>query len=285
MTPLRQRMIEDMELRHLTSGTIEAYIRRVAAFARHYGRSPEALGYEDVRSYLVHLVQQEHVCWSVYNQSLCALRFLYTVTLGREGVVERIRYPRREKRFPVVLSLEEVSRLFAATSDVKHRALLMTTYAAGLRASEVVALRVADIDSQRMLLHVRQGKGRKDRSVMLSPRLLAELRHYWKVVRPVDWLFPGQIAGRPLDRNSVYRICVRGGRAAGLKKRVTVHTLRHSFATHLLEGGTDIRIIQALLGHRHLKTTTIYTQVSPTLIGATTSPLDRLDPLCGAFRP
>lgn len=284
MTPLRQRMIEDMRLRHLTSGTIEAYIRRVAAFARHYGLSPEALGYEDVRAYLLHLVQQEHVCWSVYNQSLCALRFLYTVTLGREGVVERIRYPRRPKRFPVVLSLDEVSRLFAAVSDVKHRAILMTTYAAGLRVSEVVALRVADIDSQRMLLHVHQGKGRKDRSVMLSPRLLAELRHYWKVMRPANWLFPGQITGRPLDRNSVYRICVRAGRAAGLKKRVTVHTLRHSFATHLLEGGTDIRIIQALLGHRHLKTTTIYTQVSPTLIGATTSPLDRLDPLCGAFR-
>ena len=284
-TPLRQRMIEDMRLRNLAPRTIEVYVSRVATFARHFGRSPEALGRDEVRAYLLHLVQEKHACWSTYNQTVAGLRFLYEVTLGREGVLVHIACPKQPKKLPVVLSLEEVTRFFAAIVGLKHRAILMTAYAAGLRISEVVALRVDDIDSQRMVLRVRQAKGRKDRYVMLSPRLLAVLREYWKVARPADWLFPGDVPGRPLTVGTVHRICAQASRAAGLGKHVTVHTLRHSFATHLLEAGTDIRTIQVLLGHRNLKTTAIYTHVSPTALETTRSPLDRLGPLPGEPHP
>jgi integrase/recombinase XerD len=285
MTKLRRRMIEDMELRNLAPKTIEVYVQRVAAFARHYGRSPEALGPDEVRSYLIHLVQERHVSWSYYNQTVAALRFLYEVTLERQGVLQRIRCPKLPKKLPTVLSPDEVTRVFAAVASVKHRAILMTAYAAGLRVSEVATLRVDDIDSGRMVLRVRQGKGRKDRYVMLSPRLLAVLREYWKAARPSDWLFPGDVPGRPLTEASVQRVCVRAARDAGLDKHVTVHTLRHSFATHLLEAGTDIRTIQVLLGHRNLKTTAIYTHVSQAAVEATQSPLDRLAALPGEPRP
>ena len=285
MTPLRRRMIDDMQLRNLAPRTIKAYVSRVGTFARHFGRSPEALGPDDVRAYLLHLVQEKHVSWTVYNQTVAALRFLYEVTLERPGVLQRIRCPRQPKRLPVVLSLEETARFFAAILGLKHRAILMTAYAAGLRISEVVALRLEDIDSQRMVLRVRQGKGRRDRNVMPSPRLLALLRDYWRLARPADWLFPGDVPGRPITAGSVHGICAQAARAAGLGKHVTVHTLRHSFATHLLEAGTDIRTIQVLLGHRNLKTTAIYTHVSPTAVEATRSPLDRLAPLPGESQP
>jgi len=285
MTPLRRRMIEDLKLRNLAPRTIQSYVSRVASFARHFGRSPEDLGRDDVRAYLLHLVREKHVCWSTYNQTVAGLRFLYEVTLGRQGVLVRIACPKQPKKLPVVLSLDEVARLFAAVVGLKHRAILMTAYAAGLRISEVVALRVDDIDSQRMVLRVRQGKGRRDRYVMLSPRLLALLRAYWKAARPTEWLFPGDIPGRPLTASTVYRVCVQAARDAGLGKHVTVHTLRHSFATHLLESGTDIRTIQVLLGHRNLKTTAVYTHVSPVAVEATRSPLDRLGPLPGEPHP
>jgi site-specific recombinase XerD len=279
MTPLRRRMIEDMQLRNFSPHTIRAYVDRIAQFARHFGKSPALLGPAEVRSYLVHLVQQRRVSWSHYNQTVAALRFLYRVTLGREEALPRIPCPRQPKRLPVVLSPEEVIRFFRAVPGLKHRALLMTAYAAGLRISEVVALRVEDIDSHRMVIRVRQGKGRKDRYVMLSTRLLEILRHYWKAARPSDWLFPGQIPGRPITVGSVHGICAEASRAADLGKHVTVHTLRHSFATHLLEAGTDIRTIQLLLGHRNLKSTALYTHVAPAALEATQSPLDRLDPL------
>jgi integrase/recombinase XerD len=285
MTPLRQRMIEDLKLRNLAPRTIEVYVQRVAAFARHFGKSPEHLGQPEVRSYLVHLVQEKHVSWSYYNQTVAALRFLYRVTLGREEPLHRIACPKQPKRLPVVLSPDEVVRFFQAVPGLKHRALLMTAYAAGLRISEVVALTVEDIDSRRMVLRVRQGKGRKDRYVMLSPRLLEVLRAYWKAARPAHWLFPGQVEGRPLTAGTVHRVCVQASRAAGLGKHVTVHTLRHSFATHLLEAGTDIRTIQLLLGHRELRTTAVYTHVSPAALETTLSPLDRLAPLPGEARP
>ncbi len=285
MTPLRLRMIEDLKLRNLAPRTIQAYIGRVAAFARHFGRSPEDLGRDEVRAYLLHLVREKHVSWSTYNQTVAALKFLYEVTLGREGVLVRVACPKQPKKLPVVLGLDEVARLFAAVVGLKHRAILMTAYAAGLRISEVVALRVDDIDSQRMVLRVRQGKGRRDRYVMLSPRLLALLREYWKAARPTDWLFPGDLPGRPLTASTVHRVCVQAARDAGLGKHVTVHTLRHSFATHLLEAGTDIRTIQVLLGHRNLKTTAVYTHVSPVAVEATRSPLDRLGPLPGETMP
>jgi site-specific recombinase XerD len=285
MTPLRRRMIEDMKLRNLSPRTIEAYAMRVGTFARHFGRSPQDLGREDVRSYLLHLVQEKHVSWSVYNQTVAALKFVYEVTLQRQGVLQRVRCPKQPKKLPVVLSLEETARFFAAIVGLKHRAILMTAYAAGLRISEVVALRVDDIDSKRMVIRVRQAKGQRDRNVMLSPRLLALLREYWKVARSTEWLFPGDIPGRPITDGAVNHICVQASRAAGLGKHVTVHTLRHSFATHLLEAGTDIRTIQVLLGHRNLKTTAIYTHVSPTAVEATRSPLDRLAPLPGESQP
>ena len=244
MTPLRRRMIEDMQLKNLPSRTIAIYTGRVVAFARYFGRSPDALGREEVRSFLLHLVQEKHVSWSTYNQTVAALRFLYEVTLERQGVMVRISCPKQPKKLPIVLSLEEMARFFAAVLSIKHRAILMTAYGAGLRISEVVALRVDDIDSKRMVLRIRQAKGRKDRYLMLSPRLLAVLRAYWKVARPTEWLFPGGVPGRPITVGSVHRICVQAAHAAGLGKHVTIHTLRHSFATHLLEAGTDIRTIQ-----------------------------------------
>jgi len=285
MTPLRQRMIEDLKLRNLAPRTIEIYVNRVVAFARYFGKSPEHLGQSEVRSYLVHLVQEKHVSWSYYNQTVGALRFLYEVTLERQNVMVRIRCPKQPKRLPSVLSLDEMARFFAVVLNIKHRAILMTAYAAGLRVSEVVALRVDDIDSERMVLRVRQGKGRRDRNVMLSPRLLVLLREYWKVERPAEWLFPGGTAGRPMTTRTVQQICTRAARAAGLTKHVTTHSLRHSFASQLLEAGTDIRTIQMLLGHRNLKTTAIYTHVSPTTLKTTQSPLDRLAVLPGETCP
>jgi hypothetical protein len=187
MTPLRQRMIEEMKLRNLSLRTIEVYVMRVAGFARYFGRSPATLGREEVRAYLLHLVQKKKVSWSVYNQTVAALKFLYEVTPNREGVMVRVRCPKQPKTLPTVLSLDETARFFAAILSVKHRAILMTAYAAGLRLSEVVDLRIEDIDSQRMVIRVRQGKGRRDRNVMLSPRLLALLREYWKAAKPTDW--------------------------------------------------------------------------------------------------
>jgi integrase/recombinase XerD len=278
MTPLRQRMIEDMKLRNYADLTIEVYVQRVATFAKHFGKSPERLDAADVRAYLLFLIQEKHASWSYYGQAICALRLLYRVTLGKDWVVEGVASPRKGQKLPIVLSLGEVTQFFEGIASLKHRAILMTAYAAGLRISEVVGLRVADIDSRRMTIRVRQGKGRKDRDVMLSPRLLVVLRTYWKAVRPTDWLFPGNVPGRPLTDGSVHRICVRAAQKSGLGKHITIHTLRHSFATHLLEAGTDLRTIQVLLGHRSLRTTAVYTHVSAATLQATQSPLDRLGP-------
>jgi integrase/recombinase XerD len=278
MTPLRQRMIEDMTLRNYADRTIGVYVERVATFAKYFGKSPERLDAADVRAYLLFLIQEKNASWSYYGQAICALRFLYRVTLGKDWVVEGVASPRKGQKLPVVLSPDEVAQFFEGITSLKHRAILMTAYAAGLRISEVVALRVADIDSRRMTIRIRQGKSRKDRDVMLSPRLLVVLREYWKIARPTDWLFPGDVPGRPITDGSVQRICVRAARDAGLGKHVTVHTLRHSFATHLLEGGTDLRTIQVLLGHRSLRTTAVYTHVSAVALATTQSPLDRLGP-------
>ena len=223
------------------------------------------------------------VSWSYYNQALCALRFVYNITLGKDWILKSIVCPKQEKKLPVVLSPAEVGQFFQAITNLKHRAILMTAYAAGLRVSEVVALRVEDIDSQRMVIRVRQAKGRKDRYVMLSPRLLDLLREYWKArrrrpdLRSNPWLFPGQNPDRPMTSKPVHMACKAVREASGLSKHVTVHTLRHSFATHLLEAGTDIRTIQVLLGHRSIKTTALYTHVSTATLEATHSPLDRLD--------
>ena len=278
MTPLRQRMIEDMRLRNFAPRTIQVYVERVATLAKHLGKSPDRLGPADVRAYLLFLVNEKHASWCYYNQALCALRFLYRVTLGKDWVLEGVQFPKQQKKLPVVLSPAEVTQFFEAIPSLKYRALLMTAYAAGLRVSEVVALRVDDIDSQRMVIRVRQAKGRKDRYVMLSSRLLEILRQYWKAARPTPYLFPGQDPKKPLHPHRVHQVCRNARQASGLGKRVTVHTLRHSFATHLLEAGTNIRTIQVLLGHSSLRTTAVYTHVSTAALESTQSPLDRLVP-------
>lgn len=276
MTPLRQRMIEDMELRNLSLKTVRLYVQNVARFARHFGKSPHLLGPEAVRTYLLYLVHERKVAWGTYNQALAALRFLYRITLGRGEIVVDIRCPRPERRLPEVLSFDEVRRFFQAVHSFKHRTILMTAYASGLRISEAVNLRVSDIDSERMVLRVVQGKGKKDRYTLLSPLLLQMLRHYWWAARPVDWLFLGPSRVKPIAVGTVQRVCKAACQEAGLDKAVTPHMLRHSFATHLLEAGTELRVIQELLGHASPRTTAIYTHVSTHLIGRTRSPLDLL---------
>ena len=277
MSALRRRMIEDMTLRNFAPHTIQVYVERVATFARYYNVSPQRLGPEQIRAYLLYLVQERHVSWSYFNQARCALQFLYRVTLGKDWVVEAVACPKQQKKLPIVLSLDELVQFFKAVTNLKHRAILMTTYAAGLRLSEVCHLRVDDIDSQRMVIRIRQAKGHKDRYVMLSPRLLAILRQYWKAVRPRHYLFPGADPDRPINPRTVQEACKAALLASGLKKKVTVHTLRHSFATHLLEAGTDLRTIQILLGHQNLSTTARYLHVSTAALKATHSPLDALD--------
>jgi integrase/recombinase XerD len=277
MTPLRRRMIDDMALRNFTRQTIESYVQCAARFARHFKSSPEHLGPEDVRAYLVHFVQQCHVSLSYYKQTRSALRFLYRVTLGCDDVPDAIPPVKQPRTLPVVLSPDEVTRFFAAIRNIKHRAILMTAYASGLRVSKATQLQVSDIDSQRNVIRVRQGKGRKDRYVMLSPRLLEALRAYWKAVRPQGALFPGAIPGQPITTGSVKKVCQRARLAAGLGKSITAHTLRHSFATHLLEAGTDLRTIQVLMGHRSFSTTARYLHVAAAALASVKSPLDRLD--------
>jgi integrase/recombinase XerD len=276
MSPLRRRMIEDMKIRNLSPGTQQSYVRAVAKFSGYFGRSPDRLGVEEIRSYQVHLASQG-VAWASLNQTVCALRFFYGVTLGRPEVPELIPYARVPRRLPVVLSAEEVVRFLEAVPGLKSRVALTTAYAAGLRLSEVVALKVTDIDSKRMLIRIERGKGGKTRQAMLSVQLLSILRSYWRMTRPRTWLFPGRNRERPITPKMLAAACQAASEAAGLSKHVSVHTLRHSFATHLLESGTDLRIIQVLLGHNHLSTTALYTQVATSTIGKTTSPLDRLE--------
>lgn len=277
MTALRQRMLEDLRVRNYASKTQISYVRHVARFATYFKKSPDQLTTEDIRTYLVHLVGEKRVSWTCFNQMVCALRFFYGVTLGRGDVIPDIPFPRSCRKLPTVLSADEVERLLRAVRNPKHRTILTTIYATGLRISEALALKVSDIDSERMVINVRQGKGRKDRTVMLSPQLLMMLRSYARQVRPREWVFPGRSLDRPLNATAVQRTCARACRAAGLSKHASVHTLRHSFATHLLEAGTDLRVIQTLLGHRSVNTTAIYTHVSTQRLHNTPSPLDCLE--------
>ncbi len=277
MTPLRQRMVEDMQLRNFSPHTQHTYISIVARFAQHFGKSPAQLGPEQVRTYLLHRRAQP-VSPATLALTASALRFLYRVTLKQPWRVKDVPSPRQGRRLPVVLPQLEVAHLFAAVAQLKYRAALMLAYGAGLRVSEIAALKVTDIDSQRHLIRVHQGKGRKDRYVMLSPRLLTVLQAYWRAQRPRSWLFPGT-KGRPVNPRTINRACREAVQAAGFTKAVTVHTLRHSFATHLLEAGTDIRTIQVLLGHRSLSTTILYLHVSPHAVAKLQSPLDSLPPV------
>jgi integrase/recombinase XerD len=275
VSPLRRRMIEDMTVRNLSPATQRSYLHAVTKFSRYFGRSPDRLGLEEVRAFQVHLVSTG-ISWPALNQTVCALRFFYGVTLGDDELPERIPYAREPRKLPVVLSTDEVVRFLEAVPSLKTRTALTTAYAAGLRASETIGLRVGDVDSGRMIIRVEHGKGGKDRTVMLSQQLLSILRTYWRLARPKHWLFPGRDEGKPIDVQVLHAACRSACAAAGLAKRVTVHTLRHSFATHLLESGTDIRIIQVLLGHNNLSSTARYTRVSNGLIRRTESPLDRL---------
>ena len=276
MTQLRRRMLEELQRRNYSSQTIRLYLRHVAAFAQHFHRSPDQLGAEDIRRYQLFLIHEKKLAWSSYNQIVCALRFFYAKTLKRTFLLEDIPFPRHEERLPLILSQEEVARILTAPRHLKSRALLMTIYATGLRRSEVARLRVRDIDSARMTITVYQGKGKKDRLVMLSPVLLETLRQYWRHAKPKYWLFPGETPDQPISGNDIFMIFRNAVRHAGITKKVCPHSLRHSFATHLLEAGTDLRTIQVLLGHRSLKTTSRYLHVSQQHVRETASPLDNL---------
>jgi integrase/recombinase XerD len=276
MTRLRQRMMEDMEIRNLSPNTQLSYLQQVSSFAKYCQRSPEELGPEEIRAYQVYVTNERKLT----PGSLCiiasALRFVYKVTLKRAWVDAAIPLPKKPFKLPVILSREEVARFFESIASRKHRTILMTAYAAGLRVSEVTRLKITDIDSQRMMIRVDQGKARKDRYVMLSPQLLEILRAYWKVTHPTVWLFPGDILGRPITKDAVEQACQKARRLSAIKKPITPHSLRHAFATHLLEAGTDVRKIQLLMGHRSLATTARYLRVATSTVCATTSPFDLL---------
>ena len=276
-TPLRQRMIEDMSIRQFGEKTQSDYVRVVADFARFLGRSPDQAEPEDLRRYQLHLASAG-ASPAKMNASVSALRFFFKITLGRQGYGERLATVRKEDRLPEVLSPEEVALLLHCAPSLKHKAALSIAYGCGLRVSEITHLKVSDIDSARMLIRVEQGKGRKDRYVMLAPDLLALLRDWWLSARPKGWLFPGRDPGQPVTARQLDRACKAAAATAALGKRVSMHTLRHSFATHLLERKTDVRVIQALLGHKKLDTTARYTRVAIKTLGAVKSPLSLLRP-------
>jgi site-specific recombinase XerD len=274
MTTLRQRFIEDLQLRNRSPKTIEAYVYHVRELARHFKRSPEQLSEDHIHRYLVHLLHDRKVSWSSYNQAVAALRFFYRVTFPSDTVVARLPYGKRPKPLPVVRSPQQVAHFLDTAQDRTVRMLLRTIYATGLRIHEALHLTAPAIDSSRMVVRV-LGKGQKERLVPLSPRLLDELRAYWRDTRPTSWMFPGKIPQQPLNAATVQKACQRACRAAGLP-RITPHTLRHCHATHLLEAGVDTRTIQALLGHHRIGTTALYTHVSLAGVQQVVSPLDRL---------
>jgi integrase/recombinase XerD len=277
ISPLRLRMIEDMTIRQFLPTTQQGYIRAVRNFSAFLDASPDGASAEDLRRYQLHLAGSG-VSATVINHDLTALRFLFTVSLRRPEVVAELTFIRAPRTLPVVLSPEEVARLLNAAPGLKYKAALSIAYGAGLRASEVISLKIADIDSTRMVIRVEQGKGRKDRYVMLSKPLLDLLRAWWRQARPRGWLFPGQNPVNPLTTRQLNRACHAAAEAACIDKRVSLHTLRHSFATHLLEQKVDVRVIQVLLGHKKLETTARYAQVATRTIREVTSPLDHLMP-------
>ncbi len=276
VSPLRRRMIDDMTIRNMAPSTQAIYVSAVARFSIFHGRSPDKLNAEDVRDYRLHLISRG-LKPNTINPIMGALRFFYRTTLGLKQVAEEIPYARTEDTLPVVLAREEVVRFLKAVPDLRMRTLFITIYAAGLRVSEAVKLTGRDIDSARMVIVIRQSKGRKDRYIMLSEQLLGILRTYWKQAHLEHLLFPGPKPSRPITTRSVERACRRAAEAAGLDKSITVHTLRHSFATHLLEQGVDIRVIQDLLGHRNIASTTRYARVAINTIRQIQSPLELLN--------
>jgi len=281
MTPLRQQMTDAMRLRGLARRTQEAYLAAVAALARYYRVSPERLSGEQLQGYLLYLITEKRLAYASVNQAACAFRFLFEVVLKRPGARLDIPMAKVPKRLPQVLARAEVSRLLGAAATLRGRTLLTTTYAAGLRVSEVCALQLTDIESapDRMCLKVRQGKGGQDRYTLLSPRLLDALRFYWRACRPQRWLFPNPAGTAPIDITTAQRLYGAARDAAGIPPEGGIHTLRHCFATHLLEAGVDLPTLQRLLGHGHISTTMRYLHLAHSRVTGTPSPLELLDPL------
>ena len=285
MAKLRQSMKEDMQIRNLSWHSQDAYLRQVTQFALYFGKSPDQLGPEDIRIYQIYLTNEKKLAPASIHVAIGALRFFYKVTLKKDWSFQEILpLPKKPQTLPLILSPEEVLHFLPCVYQLNHRVILTSCYAAGLRISEAVRLKAPAIDSQRMVIRVEQGKGQKDRYVMLSARLLEILRDYWKATRPKDWLFPGDKPGQPIARNTLEHACMKAHQLSGLSKPVTPHSLRHAFAVHLLETGTDIRTIQLLLGHRSLATTARYLRIATTKVCATSSPLDLL-PRPAPFEP
>ncbi len=281
MTQLRKMMLEELQRRNYSKTTVEGYLRVVETFAKHYHRSPDQLGADEIRTFQAYLLTERKLSARTVAMQTAALRFFFCRTLKRNYPVEEVPYPKVPRRLPNILTTEEVGRLIDAARNLFHRALIMTAYSTGLRRAEVCQLKVEDIDSQRMVIHVRQGKGKRNRDVPLSPKLLETLREYWRWMKPKTYLFPGTVKGlradKPISTKMVWLACQEAAKRAGIDKPVWPHLLRHSFATHLLEGGADLPTVQCLMGHSSLKHTSVYLHVSERHIRAAGSPLDKLD--------
>ncbi len=276
MDALREQLIKDLQLKGITPGTQRKYLREADNLSNYFGKSPEELGEEEVKQYLVHLLEDRKLSRGTYRNYAAGIKFLYNTTLNRPEVVEKIRYPKPSKKLPVVFDLAEIRALLSIMENLKHRAILTITYSAGLRISEAANLKVTDIDSKRMMVRVQQGKGRKDRYTILSKTALECLREYWRAYRPKEWLFEGQDKDTPISVSAIRQIFLEAKERAGIRKPASPHTLRHSFATHLIEAGTSLHHVQLLLGHRSPTTTTVYLHVSKMNLAQVSSPLDSI---------
>ena len=281
MTHLRKMMLDELQRRNYAQNTVRTYISAVEEFAAYFRKRPDRLGPEHIRAYQVHLFRDRKLSPGTVEQRGAALRFFFVKTLRRPYLPDHIPFPKRQRRLPTVLSQDEVARLIDGASNLMHRTILMTLYSTGLRRAELCALKVADSDSERMVIHVRQGKGGRDRDVLLSPKLLETLREYWRWIKPKTYLFPGMVnnwrADVPINHKVVWVAVKEATQRAGITKRVSPHTLRHSFATHMLEAGADLRTIQVLLGHAKLADTTVYLHLSRRHLQAVSSPLESVD--------
>ena len=276
MTHLRKLMLEELQRRNYAQSTVDTYTSAVEDFARYFNQPPDRLGPEHIRQFQLHLIRDRKLAVNTVKQRMAAIQFFFIRTLKRAYLKEEFPYPKAPRRLPSILSQEEVTRLIDAAANLSHRAMLMTLYSTGIRRAELVHLKVSDVDSQRMVIHIHQGKGRKDRDVPLSPKLLETLREYWRCVKPRNYLFPGQSGDAPLTTKAVWHACHGAVQRAGIQKRISPHSLRHSYATHLLESGADLRTIQLLLGHADIKHTIVYLHLSQRHLHAATNPLDSL---------